>query len=228
MVNKKIKSILGLSLSIGVVAGIVYSHTTRPTRQSTEPHNVDTTTVTDTTVNVKGKRALFIGDSHTANSQFGWQTQTCKQTGMVLTNTAVGGKTTPWMVQIAKQYVHRNYEYCFVYGGANDCYNSAPISKTLSNLQTIANLCKENNIQCYILTGFNPLTCVKSKTQYPKMYDSLQRRMITDLKNCTVIDCRKAVKVTDCWDWVCHMNYNGHKAMADCVIETCKFKRLGK
>lgn len=228
MADKKLQTILGVSLSVGVLAGILYSQTSTGTPKEPQILNIDTVKVTDTAVNVKGKRVLFIGDSHTANSQFGWQIQTCKQTGMVLTNTAVGGKSTPWMVQIAKQYVNRNYDYCFVYGGANDCYNSAAINKTINNLQSIANLCKENNVQCYVLTGFNPLTCVKSNTQYPKIYDSLQRRMITDLKNCTVINCRKAVKITDCWDWLCHMNYNGHKAMADCVIETCKFKRVGK
>jgi hypothetical protein len=223
MENKKILVVAGL---VGIVAGITYSINVKS--NTVQQLQIDTVQKQDTAVAVKGKRALFIGDSHTANHDFGWQVQVSKQTGLIMTNTAVGGKMTSWMVSIAKQYVNRNYDYCFVYGGANDCYSSLPIEKVLNNLQTIANICADNKVKCYILTGFNPITCVKTNTGYPKHYDNLQKRMFTDLKNCTVIDCREVVTRNQCWDWLCHMNYDGHKAIGECVIKACKFKKISK
>jgi lysophospholipase L1-like esterase len=67
---------------------------------------------------------LFIGDSHTANHGYGWQVQLCQATGLIQNNISVGGKTTGWMLTQANLNVNPNYDYCFIYGGANDMYNS--------------------------------------------------------------------------------------------------------
>lgn len=182
--------------------------------------------IPDTPVSVKGKSVLYIGDSHTSNHVFGWQVLVSNKTGMKMTNTAIGGKMTPWMYEIAKKHVSSKYDYCFVYGGANDCYSARNIGVTLSYLQKIADLCVENNVKCYVLTGFNPLTCVKTNSNYPKVYDSLQRAMFTNLKNCQVIDCRGAVVRRNCWDWLCHMNKEGHEAIANCVIKAANLRTI--
>jgi len=71
----------------------------------------------DTVVSVKGKKALFIGDSHSA-ADYGWQHQLCKKTKMTYLNTAVGGKQTAWMVEQARAKVTEYFDYCFIYGGA--------------------------------------------------------------------------------------------------------------
>ena len=63
----------------------------------------------DTVVSVKGKKALFIGDSHSA-ADYGWQHQVCKKTGMTYLNTAVGGKQTAWMLQEAKLKVTEYFD----------------------------------------------------------------------------------------------------------------------
>ena len=60
----------------------------------------------DTVISVKGKKALFIGDSHTT-ADYGWQHQVCKKTGMSYLNTSVGGKQTYWMLETARQKVDR-------------------------------------------------------------------------------------------------------------------------
>jgi hypothetical protein len=177
-------------------------------------------------INLQGKKIVFIGDSHTANSKYGWQTQLSKQTGAIMKNTAVGGKMTPWMVEIAKKTVDTTFDYCFVYGGANDCYSNRDPRKTLKNLQKIADYCDTKKVECYILTGFNPYPLIRTTSNYPKVYDSLQRLMLTELKNCTVVDCRQAITEKNCEDWVCHMNYKGHKSMAEHIIKTCHFKNL--
>lgn len=184
------------------------------------------TTDTVTEINVNGKKVLYIGDSHTSNPVFGWQIQLAKQTGMLMHNTAVGGKMTPWMVNVAKAVIDTGFDYCFVYGGTNDCYSSRDPKETLRNLQLIADCCAIKNVKCYILTGADPLTTIRTTSNYPHLYDTLQKMMITDLKNCTVIDCRKAIIKENCQDWVCHMNYEGHLNLANYIINTCKFKRV--
>jgi hypothetical protein len=184
-------------------------------------------TVVDTPIvhNVKNKTVLFIGDSHTANKDFGWQQQLCKITGMKGRNVAVGGKMTPWMLSMAKQHLDSSYDYCFVYGGANDCYSLVSVEKTIVNIQAIADLCKAKGVKCVVLTGFDPLTCVRVNSNYPQLYAKLQRMMLTQLRDCEVVDCRKAVVRTNCWDNICHMNYDGHKNMANCIVDSCGFKR---
>ncbi len=48
---------------------------------------------TPTVVNVKDKTALYIGDSHTANHNAGWQVQLSKAVGFKMINASVGGKS---------------------------------------------------------------------------------------------------------------------------------------
>jgi len=50
--------------------------------------------------------------------------------------------------------------------------------------------------------------------------------MLTNLKNCQVIDCREAVVRRNCWDWLCHMNKDGHEAIANCVIKAANLKTI--
>ena len=137
----------------------------------------DSTLVVDTikrdTINdISGKRALFIGDSHTA-ADYGWQHQLCKKTQMMYFNTAVGGKQTTWMLDVAKLHVNSGYDYCFIYGGANDmASNRAPI-KAVRNIQKIVNLCLEKQVEPIVLTGFDPVTCVAvGNREAYKMYPS--------------------------------------------------------
>ena len=64
----------------------------------------------DIVLDTKGKNALFIGDSHTA-ADYGWQYQLCKKTQMKYFNTAIGGKQTKWMLEVAKLHVNSGYDY---------------------------------------------------------------------------------------------------------------------
>ena len=40
-----------------------------------QPQRIIPTVITNTVNDIKGKKALFIGDSHTANHGYGWQVQ---------------------------------------------------------------------------------------------------------------------------------------------------------
>lgn len=180
----------------------------------------------DTIVDVRGKTALFIGDSHTANHNWGWQVLVSKKTGLRMNNTAVIGKHLPWMVNVAKTSVTSNFDYCFIYGGANDIHGNRNPYLVVKDIQKIVNICNSKGVKPVVLTGFNAEECVrpiKGQEFYPKAYTRYQRILMDSIKNATVIDTRVVVR-TDCGDWTCHMNPSGHKKVSERVIKTMKFK----
>ena len=182
----------------------------------------------DTVVSVRGKKALFIGDSHTANHDWGWQVIVCKKTGLILNNTAVIGKHLPWMVNVANMGVTKNFDYCFIYGGANDIHGNRNPYLVVKDVQKIVNICNSKGVTPIVLTGFNAEECVrpiKGQEFYPKAYSRYQRILMDSIKNATVIDTRVVVR-TDCGDWTCHMQPSGHKKVAETVIKKMKFKTI--
>jgi hypothetical protein len=180
----------------------------------------------DTIVDVRGKTALFIGDSHTANHDWGWQVILCKKTGLRMNNTAVIGKHLPWMVNIARINVTSNFDYCFIYGGANDIHGNKNPYQVVNDVQKIVDICNSKGVKPVVLTGFDAEECVrpiKGQEFYPKAYTRYQSILMDCIKNATVIDTRVVVR-TDCGDWTCHMNPSGHKKVAERVIKTMKLK----
>ena len=187
---------------------------------------VDTVIVHDTILDVKGKNVLFIGDSHTSNTTSGWQLILSNKTKMRMNNISVGGKTTGWMLQRAKESLHSGIDYCFIYGGANDMYSSSiSITTAVKNIQMIVNLCNQKGIHAVVITGFNPLICVNtpSNSFYASKYRKFQDELLNNIKGANVIQ-TYVVSETDCWDGLCHMAPSGHKKMADCIIKNMKFK----
>lgn len=186
-------------------------------------------TPVDTVVSVRGKKALFIGDSHTAAS-YGWQYQVCKQTGMSFLNTAVGGKQTYWMMETARMNMSSNYDYCFIYGGANDMAGNRPPIRSVKNIQRIVDLCNIHGVKAVVITGFDPITCVNVAGRdqykgYPQRYARFQQMLIDSITGAQVIKTH-CISRTDCGDFLCHMTASGHRKMADAVIKACKFKRI--
>lgn len=190
---------------------------------------VDTTKLQDTIHSVKGKKVLFIGDSHTAFN-FGWQHQVATKTGMSYLNTAVGGKQTTWMLEVAKQNINPGFDYCFIYGGANDMAgNRAPI-KAVKNIQRIVDLCKLHNVKAIVITGFDPITCVKIGNRtaykgYPERYAKFQQLLIDSIHGAEVIKTH-CISRTDCGDFLCHMTASGHKKMAAKIILDLHFQKI--
>ena len=183
----------------------------------------------DTVVSVRGKKALFIGDSHTA-ADYGWQYQVCKKTGMQMLNTAVGGKQTPWMLEIAKQNIHSGFDYCFIYGGANDMAGNRQPMKAVKNIQAIVDLCLKKQVKPIVITGFDPLTCVVVGNRtalkgYPQRYARFQQLLVDSIKGATVLKTH-CISRTDCGDYLCHMTASGHRKMGEKVISGLAFKKI--
>ena len=115
-----VKAII-LVIVIGILGFITSWKVWGNNKQIEDTVKIDTVIVKpqDTIVDVKGKYVLFIGDSHTSNPG-GWQYTLSNKTKMRMNNISVGGKTTGWMLERAKESVHEGLDYCFIYGGAND------------------------------------------------------------------------------------------------------------
>ena len=178
---------------------------------------------------VNGKKALFIGDSHTA-ADYGWQYQVCKKTGMAMLNTAVGGKQTAWMLETTKLNINSGFDYCFIYGGANDMAGNRPPIKSVKNIQAIVNLCLAKQVVPIVITGFDPLTCVVVGNRtalkgYPQRYAWFQQLLVDSIKGATVLKTH-CISRTDCGDYLCHMTASGHKKMAEQVIKGLAFKKI--
>ena len=183
----------------------------------------------DTVVSVKGKKAVFIGDSHTA-ADYGWQYQVCKKTGMSMQNTAVGGKQTYWMLQTASTVLAGDFDYCFIYGGANDMAGNRPPIKSVKNIQKIVDICNQRKIKPVVLTGFDPITCVNIAGRdqykgYPQRYAKFQQMLMDSIVGAKVVKTH-CISRTDCGDFLCHMTASGHKKMAEAVISGCRFKKI--
>lgn len=180
----------------------------------------------DTVVDVKNKSAFFIGDSHTANHSYGWQKIVCESTGMNMKNYAVIGKHLPWMVQVTNKNLTKEYDFCFIYGGANDIHGNRNPYDVVNDVQKIVDVCNSRGVKPIVLTGFDAEKCVKpikGQEFYPKAYSRYQKILMDSLKNVTVIDTRVVVR-TDCGDWTCHMKPSGHKKVAERVIKNMNLK----
>jgi len=183
---------------------------------------------------VVGKNCLFIGDSHTSNDIFGYQKLLCDYTGMTYTTCAKSGVTTKWMLDygflnLANELV--TYDYCFIYGGANDAFNSVDPVLTIMNIQGLVRVCNRKNIQCFVITGFDPFVCVRDNKnvgmmKYKVRYNRLQDMMVTQLHDCQVIDTRSDIKMVDCGDGLCHMKRSGHLKLALSIAKQCGFEVL--
>jgi lysophospholipase L1-like esterase len=177
----------------------------------------------DTIHDVKDKTALFIGDSHTSNHSVGWQIILCNKTKLRMNNVSVGGKTTGWMLEKARLNLSSNYDYCFIYGGANDMYGSVKVSQAINNIKQIVKLCKIHDVKPVILTGFDPIKCTRtSNVNYGPKYAKFQQTLLDSFGG-MVVDTR-VIERGQCWDNLCHMNPEGHRKTANQVIKVCKFK----
>jgi len=213
--------LMGASLALGFILSWTIPN---PIAEPTPQPKVDTIVTT----NVKGKTALFIGDSHTANHSNGWQIQLSKLVGFKMINASVGGKMTYWMLQQAKVHLVKKYDYCFIYGGANDMYSVGIKPQTaVDNIKSIARICKEKGIICVVLTGFDAKTCTKSNNlEYPGRYTEFQKLLMSqDMEGATVVDTR-VVDRKDCWDGLCHMAPSGHKKIAEKIVKDLALQRI--
>lgn len=167
-----------------------------------------------------GKTVLYIGDSHTCYA-YGWQDQLSKLTRMVSTTLAKGGMRTDWMLRNSRPLFSKKFDYCIIWGGANDAASMYKLDSTISNLQRMIDLGRKNGTKMIVLTGFNPSVVKITESNrgqwgfYPPRYVTLQKRMQTELKGALVVQNWYVSRQDgDCGDFICHMSASGHRKMA--------------
>ena len=223
-----------LGLSLALLLGIGFSKSSSIKREipQTQSDTIVEKVPVDTVVSVKGKKVLFIGDSHTTYA-YGWQDRLCKRTGMSYLNTAVGGKTTGWMLGVLKSNINPGFDYCIIWGGANDMAGTIKPIDAVKNVQRMVDICNSKGVKAIVMTGFNPRTCVDVSRQskvwqpYPARYETFQKILLDSIKGAKVIKSHFiSRKERDCGDFCCHMNASGHIKMADSMISRLRFKTI--
>lgn len=221
MINKIILTIAFVFL---MAFGFQFSSTTPTKFKQTDTSPVVSAVSVDTNkismTDVRGKKILFIGDSHTA-LKGGWQDQLCKLTGMVGTTASKVGATSGWLCRNYERLIDTNYKYCMIWAGANDAASATNLDTTIKNIQKLVNRCNKMGVRCIVLTGFNPdVVQITSYNQkqigfYPPKYHQLQNKMKTDIKKAIVLqNWYVDRKDGDCADYLCHMSVSGHTKMS--------------
>ena len=118
--------------------------------------------------NPKGKKILFVGDSHTSltsqpleNSKqykgVGWQSYLAKKYDFVEINISEGGRASKYMMSKFNTYLktHEKPDVCFIYLGANDAFSPVTNEQALKNIQSMVDTCNEKHIIPVVIVGYN-------------------------------------------------------------------------
>jgi lysophospholipase L1-like esterase len=175
-------------------------------------------------VNVKGKRVAVIGDSHSALYREGWQDVLSWKHGFELNNLAVGGKSTPWMLETLKKFYSdgNKADVVFIYGGANDSFGNAKLENIVKNIQAMVDLVRSHSGVPIVISGFNYEKAVKPKvsSKYDdgiERYRQLQKLIEKEIKNADVVPVWEDVDANSTAGDGFHLPASKQKLFADYV-----------
>lgn len=172
---------------------------------------------------------LFIGDSITADPKWSYPALIKKNIPYVNVDlNAKSGQTTGWMLKnLPAKLAAKKYSKVFIYGGVNDAMNdTVKPSTTVSNVQQMIDLARNNGAQVYVILGYEPSGFMDYKkmplNQYMKKrelyipmiekYKGLQNAYSTQLINATIIP--KVNLGNQTLDGI-HPNGTGQRKIAD-------------
>jgi lysophospholipase L1-like esterase len=172
------------------------------------------------------QRILFVGDSLT-EYKGGWQHQLAKMRFEEYDNISKGGKRTKWMLDQLKKYpLNANrYNEVIIYGGINDSFSFVDEDVTVKNIQEMVYIAKKMGAHPIVIIGYNPEKVVKN-TIYSKeveircrdRYISLQKRLQTELKWCTIVPMENQINRSDSDDGL-HLKASGHSKFSKWVYK---------
>jgi lysophospholipase L1-like esterase len=193
------------------------------------------------------KTILIVGDSQSAikNAQGGNITYTypnilrekLKNQGVTIDVLALGGKTTKWMLQnLPAQLDKKKYDRVIIYGGGNDTSNaSIPLDTTISNIQKMVDLSRENGADAFVNLGYKvegkfgdinilpvgrPANLLKKKEDwipYVQKRKDLQKLIPEKITNATFIPVYDLESKTT--DGI-HPTSAGHKIVAEKIYDS--------
>jgi len=160
--NPKLKKIIIISVVGLLILGVTTAFVIRKKRKNKLNDGNNNVLVK----NNNPKKILIVGDSQSAikNAQGRDITYTypnilrekLKDKGVTIDVLALGGKTTAWMLEnLPAQLKGKKYDRVIIYGGGNDTSNaSIPLDKTISNIQKMVDLSRENGADVFVNLGY--------------------------------------------------------------------------
>lgn len=194
--------------------------------------------------NKNPKKILIVGDSQSAieTANGGKITYTypnllrerLKDKGVTIDVLAIGGKTTDWMKKnLPSKLKNKKYDRVIIYGGGNDTSNaSIPLDTTLSNIQQMVNMARENGADAFVNLGYKvqgdfgnykimPLTPYLDKKEdwipYVEKRKNLQKLIPQRIKDATFIPAYDLQSKTT--DGI-HPTASGHKIVAEKIYDS--------
>lgn len=197
--------------------------------------------------NSNPKTILIVGDSQSAikNANGGNITysypnilkEKLKSSGVTIDVLALGGKTTKWMLEnLPSQLAKKKYDRVIIYGGGNDTSNaSIPLDTTISNIQKMVDLSRENGADAFVNLGYKvegkfgdinilpvgrPANLLKKKEDwipYVQKRKDLQKLIPEKITNATFIPVYDLESKTT--DGI-HPTSAGHKIVAEKIYES--------
>ena len=197
--------------------------------------------------NSNPKTILIVGDSQSAikNAKGGNITysypnilkEKLKSSGVTIDVLALGGKTTKWMLEnLPSQLAKKKYDRVIIYGGGNDTSNaSIPLDTTISNIQKMVDLSRENGADAFVNLGYKvegkfgdinilpvgrPANLLKKKEDwipYVQKRKDLQKLIPEKITNATFIPVYDLESKTT--DGI-HPTSAGHKIVAEKIYES--------
>lgn len=174
---------------------------------------------------------LFIGDSITADPQWSYPALIRKdRPDLRIDLNAKSGQTTSWMLSnLPAKLSGKKYGKVFIYGGVNDALNDTQkTSTTLSNVQKMIDLARQNGAKAYVILGYEPngymdyrkmpiTRYITRKEAYIPMiekYKTIQNMYASQLRNATIIPKINLGTMTS--DGI-HPNSSGQRKIADTI-----------
>lgn len=141
-----------------------------------------------------GKKAVFIGDSHTAGFGWGWQDSLAKKYGFTIQkNLSKGGYRTDQLLSILQDYLKTGKEadILFIYAGANDNFSLVQNQKATDNVQKMVDAGRNAGIdKIYIISGYRSSKVIydlKRYGNYIEKSDAYKEGLAKNIKNAVIV-----------------------------------------
>ena len=144
--------------------------------------------------NPLGKKAIFVGDSHTAGFGWGWQDALAKKYGFTIQqNLSKGGYRTDQLLPILQDYLKtaKGAEILFIYAGANDNFSLVQNQKATENVQKMVDAGRNAGIDnIYVISGYRSSKVIydlKRYGDYIEKSDAYKEGLAKNIKNAVVV-----------------------------------------
>jgi hypothetical protein len=145
--------------------------------------------------NPLGKKAVFVGDSHTAGYGWGWQDSLAKKYGFIVQqNLSKSGLRTDQLLPILERYLKETKstpDILFIYAGANDNFSLVQNQKATKNVQKMVDAARDAGIDnIYVISGYRSSKVIydlKRYGDYIQKSDAFKEGLSKNIKKAVVV-----------------------------------------